>query len=165
MRWRTSLISARIEIMYSRVTRTLMTIVSVVALTFWANHCILADVLASTSSPDHSKHEQRNDNSDHGHSHENHCHGDGGADGSSRPGNHHSGCQDQGCCSPAIQSSHSVDSNIAFVLVHLPAIVVAALEIPSSISVPGLIRAATGPPMQFFQALIAHSIAPNAPPL
>lgn len=124
-----------------------MTVISVVALTAWANHCILGDVFASSAN-------QKQQSS--------HCHGDE----SSKPGSHHSECQDQGCCQPAVQASHSIDAGaLAFVLTNVPAIVVAALELPASFDSSALIRAATGPPVKLFEALRALSIAPNAPPL
>ena len=143
--------------MSARVTRILMTVVSVMALTLWANHCILVEVFAATS-----RHDQRPSNPP-----RSHCHGDEGGqtDNSSKSGNHHSGCQNQGCCAPAIQASHGIDSGLTLVLVHLPTVVVAALDIPSSIDISALMRSATGPPIRLLQELIALCIAPNAPPL
>lgn len=123
-----------------------MTLISVVAFATWANHCILGDVFASSTT-------QKQQSS--------HCHGDE----SPESGNHHSECQDQGCCQPAVQASHSIDNDaLSFVIASVPAIVVAAFNPPVLIDSSALIRAATGPPLRLFEALYDLSIAPNAPP-
>ncbi len=163
-------------IMSSPMTRKLMTFVSIVALTFWANHCVLADVHSSNEKHGHASAPLDSSSSDpipFGH-----CHGNeqdhGNEQGhtenqptsdASNSASHHAGCQEQGCCPPAIQTSHTTDATggVVLDLTHIP-IFLASLDLSSSIILPNLDRSSTSSPTHFLRTLNDLSIAANAPP-
>lgn len=130
-----------------RLVTSLLTILAVLV---WSNHCIIGDVFASQKTPTHQT---------------SHCHGENSDEKGGDKGNHHSECQDSGCCQPAIQAYHSIDqaqilldvSPVSYVSIWR-----AVFSEVHSVLVP---HPPTGPPLVTSLPAFISSIAPNAPPV
>lgn len=129
-------------------------IMFVLALVVWANHCILSDALASPKSNTVKQ---------------SHCHGEegpSGQDDNQGGTDHHSKCSDSGCCQPALQSADASSLAAPGVFGDL-AILFQNLEIQVQTFTPSQLSKfiGTGPPDTPSILISALYSAPNAPPV
>ena len=130
--------------------RLITSCVTVLAVLVWSNHCILGDVFASEKTPAQQT---------------SHCHGDGSTEDGQTKGNHHSECQDSGCCQPAIQALHSIDhQQVVLDVSPINYVTLTRAFFPEAHTVL-VAHPPTGPPVVSFDPAFLSSIAPNAPPL
>lgn len=127
-------------------------IAMMVAWLVFANHCIITEAVASPPSQTEKSH---------------HCHGH--SDDDSKKDSHksgHSGCKDEGCCQPALQSSGGSAQSILPQYAALPVILsqflLTSYLVPLAEPVP--VFAGTGPPGAYDLLISTLSQAPNAPP-
>jgi hypothetical protein len=119
----------------------------VLILGVWANHCIIGDLYAASR-----KESQKQDSP---------CHHDdkGGSK------SHHTKCQGEGCCQPAISPSGDFLAKVAVEFPAMPMIVNSSVPlVHHSYVTPRLVPEATGPPLLANSLISSLTSAPNAPP-